>query len=133
NLHRLRHSPAFGPFTCWHCGGPGDADTEPATLIAELGPRDAYAAATTVLDVRAVRAALAHAECSPSQVVSTIAAPPALTQLDAGRWRTLLADLPRPDGFLPLLMLDLHPELAARTGPDEYATRCISALLNMGL
>lgn len=51
----------------------------------------------------------------------------------AERWRTLLADLPGPDGVLPLLILDLRPEMAVRQGPDERATGCISALLSMGL
>jgi len=45
----------------------------------------------------------------------------------------MLADLPGPDGFLPLLILDLRPEMAMRGGPDERATLCISALLGMGL
>jgi hypothetical protein len=77
NLDRLRDSPAYGPFTCWHCGSRGDANTEPATVIAELGPGDSYTATTTVIaerDEGAARTALAHAECSPSQVVSTGAA-----------------------------------------------------------
>lgn len=147
NLHRLRHSPAYGPFTCWHCGLRGDADTEPATVIAELGPGDKYTEATTVIaqrDEGAARTALAHAECSPSQVVSTGAAAPVdPTELGtggmaarlggAGHWRTLLADLPGSDGFLPLLILDLRPEMAVRSGPDESVTLCVSALLSMGL
>jgi hypothetical protein len=147
NLDRLRNSPAYGPFTCWHCGLRGDANTEPATVIAELGPRDAYTEATTVIaqrDEGAARTALAHAECSPSQVVSTGAATPIdLTELGtggmaarlggAGHWRTMLADLPGPDGFLPLLILDQRPEMAMRGGPDERVTLCISALLGMGL
>jgi hypothetical protein len=148
NLHRLRHGAEYGPFTCWHCGLRGDANTEPATVIAELGPSDAYTEATTVIAARdegaAARTALAHAECSPSQVVSTGAATPAApTESGTGRatvgsgetghWRTLLADLPGPDGFLPLVILDLRPEMAERSGPDEQATRCLSALLGMGL
>jgi hypothetical protein len=144
HLDRLRHSPAYGPFTCWHCGLRGDANTEPATVIAELGPRDAYTEATTVIaqrDEGAARTALAHAECSPSQVVSTGTATPidltepgmAARSGGAGHWRTMLADLPGPDGFLPLLILDLRPEMALRDGPDERVTLCISALLDMGL
>jgi len=147
NLDRLRHSAAYGPFTCWHCGLRGDANTEPATVIAELGTGDGYTEATTVIaerDEGAARTALAHAECSPSQVVSTGAATPvALTELGTGRlaagsggaghWRTMLADLPGPDGFLPLLILDLRPEMAVRSGPDERVTLDISALLSMGM
>jgi hypothetical protein len=146
NLDRLRHSAAYGPFTCWHCGLRGDANTEPATVIAELGPRDAYTEATTVIaqrDEGAARTALAHAECSPSQVVSTGAAPVDLTEPGtrgmaarlggAGHWRTMMADLPGPDGFLPLLVLDLRPEMAVRDGSDERVTLCVSALLGMGL
>jgi hypothetical protein len=143
NLDRLRHSPAYGPFNCWHCGLRGDANTEPATVIAELGPGDVYTEASTVIaqrDEGAARTALAHGECSPSQVVSTGAAAPIdLTEEmaarlgGAGHWRTMLADLPSPDGFLPLLILDLRPEMAVRGGPDERATLCISALLTMGL
>jgi hypothetical protein len=147
NLHRLRDSPAYGPFTCWHCGRRGDVNTEPATVIAELGPRDAYAESTTVIahrDDDTARTALAHAECSPSQVVST-GAPTlvALTELGTGRpatrsggarhWRTLMADLPGPDGSLPLLILDVRPDMAVRSGPDERVTRDIAALLSMRL
>ncbi|HWC84548.1 MAG TPA: hypothetical protein VG756_31715 [Pseudonocardiaceae bacterium] len=143
NLHELRHSPGYGPFRCWHCGGRGDANTEPVTVIAELGPRDGYAEATTVIaerDEDAARTALAHAECSPSQVVSTGPLEPlALTEPGTGRqtarsdWQIMMADLPGPDGFQPLLILDLRSEMAVRTGPDESVTRCISALLSMGL
>jgi hypothetical protein len=43
------------------------------------------------------------------------------------------ADLPVPDGFLPLLILDLRPDMAVRGGPDERVTRSISGLLNRGL
>ena len=136
NLDRLRHSPAYGPFTCWHCGLHGDANTEPATVIAELGPDDAYTETTTVIaqrDEGAARTALAHAECSPSQVVSTGVDLTELGTGEAGHWRTMLADLPGPDGFLPLLILDQRPEMAVRGGPDERVTLCISALLGMGL
>lgn len=147
NLHRLRNSPAYGPFNCWHCGARGDANTEPATVIAELGPGDAYSERSTVIaqpDEGAARIALAHAECARSQVVSPGApAPAAPTELRAGRiaagsggeWhcRPLTADLPDPDGPLPLLILDQRPEMAVRSGRDERVTPFYSALLSMGL
>jgi hypothetical protein len=48
-----------------------------------------------------------------------------------------LADLPGPDGFLPLLLLDLRPDMAVRAGSEDHAaqrTACsIAALLGMGL
>lgn len=147
NLDRLRHSPAYRTFNCWHCGLRADANTEPATVIAELGPVDEPTRATTVIAEEregAARIALAHAECSPSQVVNTgAAALAALPELEAGasaagmdgaaHWRTMLADLPVPDGFLPLLILDLRPDMAVRGGPNERVTRAISALLDRGL
>jgi hypothetical protein len=147
NLHRLRNSPACGPFTCWHCHGPGDANTEPATVIAELGPGDAYTGpATVIAELRegAPRIALAHAECARSQVVSTGApAPAAPTESGTGRiaapsggaghCRALTAVLPGPDGPLPLLILDQRPEMAVRGGPDERVYLFVSALLSMGL
>ena len=130
-LDQLRHSPEYSTFTCWHCGVRADANSEPASVIAEE-------------QEGAARTALAHAECSPSQVVSTgAAALAALPELKAGataagvdgaaHWRTMLADLPVPDGFLPLLILDLRPGMAVRGGPDEDVTRAISALRNSGL
>ncbi|HEY4456019.1 MAG TPA: hypothetical protein VGN81_17030 [Pseudonocardiaceae bacterium] len=147
NLHRLRHSPEYSTFTCWHCGLRADANTEPATVVAELGPVDEPHRATTVPaedQQGAVRTALAHAECSPSQVVNTGAsALAALPGLEPGataagvdgaaQWRTMLADLPVPAGFLPLLILDLRPDMAVRSGPDKRVTRTIAALLNRGL
>ena len=150
NLDRLRNSPEYGPFHCWLCGVRGDANTEPVTVIAELGPRDGYAKSTTVIAERAdgaARTALAHAECSPSQVVSTDApAPLVLTEPGTGRtvarsdWRIMMSDLPvpdgylpTPDGFLPLLIIDVRPDMAVRNGPDEQVTRLISALLSLGL
>jgi hypothetical protein len=45
----------------------------------------------------------------------------------------MLGDLPVPDGFLPLLIHDLRPDMAVRGDPDERVTRTISALLNKGL
>ena len=122
NLHRLRHSPACGPFTCWHCHGPGDADTEPATVIAEL-------------QEGAARIALAHAECARSQVVSAGApAPAALTGPGTGAdMAALTGVLPGPDGSLPLLILDQRPEMAVRSGPAEGVNISVSALLGMGL
>jgi hypothetical protein len=147
HLHQLRHSAAYGPFTCWHCGLHGDANTEPTTVIAEQGPEDGYTATTTVIAQRnedTARTALAHAKCSPSQVVSTgTPTPVALTDLETGRpatgpgeashWQTMLADLPTPDGLLPLMILDLRPEMATRTSPDERVTRSIAALLSRGM
>lgn len=128
HLERLRHSPDYDTFNCWHCGLRTDANAEPATVIAER-------------EEGAVRAALAHAECSPSQVVTTGTA--ALPELAAGataagldgaaHWRTMLADLPVPDGFLPLLILDLRPDMAVRGDPDERVTRCIAELQSRGL
>jgi hypothetical protein len=144
NLHRLRHSPAYGPFACWHCDESGDANTEPATVIAELGPGDAYTERSTVIAQPyegAAQIALAHATCARSQVVNTT--PVTLTEPEIGRiaagsgrpWhcRPLTADLPDPDGPLPLLILDQRPEMAVRSGPDERVARFYSALLNMGL
>ena len=147
NLHRLRHSPAYGPFTCWHCHGPGDANTEPATVIAELGPGDAYTESATViaeLHEGAARTGLAHAECARSQVVSTGAPAPvapaepgtgrvAAGSAETGHCRALTAVLPGPDGPLPLLILDQRPEMAVRSGPDERMNLFVSALLTMGL
>jgi hypothetical protein len=147
NLDRLRHSPEYSTFTCWHCGLRADVNTEPASVIAELGPVDEPTRAATVIGEEqegAARTTLAHAECSPSQVVKTgAAALAALPELKTGattagvdgaaHWRTMLADLPVPDGFLPLLILDLRPDMAVRGGPDEHVTRSISALLNSGL
>lgn len=139
-LHRLRHSPDDGTFTCWHCGGRGDANTEPATVIAELGDGAARDATRTAAHVTL---ALAHAECSPSQVVSTDAAPLALIEsgtvgmaarlAGAELWRTMLADLPGSDGFLPLLLLDVRPDMAVRSESEEPTTRNVAALLSMGL
>ena len=131
NLGQLRHSPEYSTFVCWHCGLRTDANIEAAAVIAE-GQENA------------VRIALAHARCSPSQIVTTgAAALAALPELAAGataagvngaaRWRTMLADLPVPDGFLPLLILDLRPEMAVRTGPAERVTRTISDLRHRGL
>lgn len=131
NLDRLRRSPDYRTFTCWHCGLRADTHAEPATVIAE--EREG-----------AARAALAHAECSPSQVVNTgAAALAALPELKVGattagvdgaaHWRTMRTDLPVPDGFLPLLILDLRPDMAVRGGPDERVTCAVSALLNRGL
>ena len=131
NLHRLRHSHESGPFTCWHCHGPGDANTEPATVIAE--PCEG-----------AARIALAHAECARSQVVSTGApAPSGRTEPGTGRiatrsggaWhcRALTAVLPGPDGPLPLLILDQRPGMAVRGDPDERVNLFVSDLLSMGL
>jgi hypothetical protein len=116
DLHRLRHSPAYDPFTCWHCHGPGDANTEPATVIAEL-------------DEGAARIALAHAECARSQVVSTGAPAPPATPGTAA----LTDALPGPDGPLPLLILDQRPEMAVRSGPAERLDLSVSGLLSMGL
>ncbi|HEY3609674.1 MAG TPA: hypothetical protein VGL06_19390 [Pseudonocardiaceae bacterium] len=136
NLHRLRYSPAYGPFACWHCGRPGDANTEPATVIAELGPGDRYTEARTVIAARdegAARTALAHAECARSQVVNT-SAPAALAQPGPGaNMQPLTADLPSPDGALPLLILDQRPEMAVRSDSAEPADPFFSALLGMGL
>jgi len=122
NLHRLRHSPEYGPFTCWHCHGPGDADTEPATVIAEL-------------QEGAARIALAHAECARSQVVSTGApAPAALTEPGTGAdMAALTGVLPGPDGPLPLLILDQRPEMTVRSGSAERVNLFVSALQSMGL
>ncbi len=74
DLHRLRRSPAYGPFTRWHCRGPDDTNTELATVIAELYEGTA-------------RATLAHAECARSQVVSTGALAPAALS-EPGQART---------------------------------------------
>ncbi|RSM44857.1 hypothetical protein DMA12_15040 [Amycolatopsis balhimycina DSM 5908] len=49
NLDRLRRSPQYSTFTCWHCGLRADTNTEPATVIAELGPVDELTRATTVI------------------------------------------------------------------------------------
>ncbi len=122
DLHRLRHSPAYDPFTCWHCHGPGDANTEPATVIAELSEG-------------AARATLAHAECARSQVVSTGApAPAALTEpgTDADM-AALTGVLPGPDGPLPLLILDQRPQMTVRSGSAGRVNLFVSALLGMGL
>jgi hypothetical protein len=35
DLQRLRTGAAFGPFTCWRCRRPGDANREAATVIAD--------------------------------------------------------------------------------------------------
>ena len=146
NLDRLRHSPEYSTFICWHCDMRADAITAPATVIVELGPVDEPHRAAVITEEQegAARTALAHAECSPSQVVNTGApALAALPELTAGattagvdgaaHWRTMLADLPVPDGFLPLLILDLRPDMAVRGAPDERVTRTISALRNSGL
>jgi hypothetical protein len=122
NLRRVRHSPAYGPFACWHCDAPGDADAEPATVIAELHEGT-------------VKIALAHAECTRSQVVGPGApAPAALTEPGTGADMAALTDLlAGPGGPLPLLILDQRPELAVRGGPAEHANLAVSALLSMGL
>jgi hypothetical protein len=137
NLHRLRHSPAYGPFTCWHCHGPGDANTEPATVIAELGPGDAYTEPATVIAELhdGARIALAHAECARSQVVSTSTpAPAALTEPGTGAdMAALTGVLAGPDGPLPLLILDHRPEMIVRSGPAERVNPFVSTLLGMGL
>ncbi|HEX3782471.1 MAG TPA: hypothetical protein VHX38_22635 [Pseudonocardiaceae bacterium] len=137
NLHRLRHDPAYGPFTCWHCHSPGDANAEPATVIAELGPGDVYTARATVIAEPyegAARIALAHAECSRPQVVNTDApAPAAQTEPGTGSdMRALTADLAGPDGPLSLLILDQRPEMAVR-GPVEQVNPFFSGLLSLGL
>ncbi|HWC79343.1 MAG TPA: hypothetical protein VG756_05195 [Pseudonocardiaceae bacterium] len=142
NLHRLRHDPAYGPFICWHCHAPGDANTETATVIAELGPGDQYTEANTVIPAPfedAARIALAHADCSRSQVVTAVPGPPAgAGRIAAGSgevWtcHPLTADLPDPAGRLPLLILDQRPEMVVRGGPDERVTRFYSVLLSLGL
>jgi hypothetical protein len=51
----------------------------------------------------------------------------------AAHWRAMRSDLPVPDGFLPLLILDLRPDMAVRGGPDEQVTRSIAALRDSGL
>ncbi len=47
--------------------------------------------------------------------------------------RPLTADLPGPDGFLPLLVLDQRPEMAVRSGPTEPVDPFFSAMLSMGM
>jgi hypothetical protein len=47
--------------------------------------------------------------------------------------RALKADLPGPDGPLPLLILDVRPEMAVRSGLDERVNLLVTALLSMGL
>lgn len=116
NLHQVQHSPAYGPFTCWHCHGTGDADTEPATVIAE--PHESVP-----------RISLAHADCARSQVVSTGAPAPPATPGTAA----LTALLPGPDGALPLLILDQRPEMAVRSGPAGRVNLFVSALLGAGM
>jgi hypothetical protein len=122
NLHRLRHSPADGPFTCRACQAPGDTDTEPATVIAELHDG-------------ALRITLAHAECMRSQIVRPDAPTPAPTIKPGSRAdrRTLTDQIPGPDGPLALLLLDQRPQLTLRSDPTERADPFYSALLDMGL
>jgi len=122
NLHRLRDSPADGSFICWACQAPGDTDTEPATVIAEL--HDGVP-----------RITLAHAECMRSQVVSTDAPAPAAPPKPGSRAdrRTLTDQIPGPDGPLALLLLDQRPQLALRGDPTERADPFYSALIGMGL
>jgi hypothetical protein len=102
NMHRLRDGPEYGPFTCWHCHGRADPNTEPATVIAELGPGDAY---TVIAQSHegAARIALAHAECSRSQIVRTDT-PAAVTHGTGGETATLTSELSSPDGRMSLLM-----------------------------
>lgn len=117
NLDRVRHSPAYGAFTCWHCEARGDADTEPATVIVERhdsGPR----------------IGLAHADCMRSQVVDP--ATPAEPETGADV-RTLTDEIPGPDGPLPLLILDYRPGLALRDDPGEPADPFYATLLDRGL
>ncbi|MCL2584679.1 MAG: hypothetical protein FWE35_19720 [Streptosporangiales bacterium] len=45
----------------------------------------------------------------------------------------MTADLPGPDGTLPLLILDQRPEMAVRGGPAKRVEPSVSALLSMGL
>jgi hypothetical protein len=139
NLHRLRERPEYGVFACWHCHESGDVNTEPASVIAELGPGDLYTERTTVIaqpDEGAARIALAHAECSGSQVVNTApAASGALTEPRTGAgMRPLTADLlSGPGAPLPLLILDQRPGLTLRGGPAEPADPFFSAVSSMGL
>lgn len=122
NLHRLPHSPADGPFTCWACHATGDPNTEPASVIAEL--HDGVP-----------RIALAHAECMRSQVVGPDAPAPAVpTLLGPGAdIRTLTDEITGPDGPVPLLIIDQRPALAVRDDPAERADPVFAALLGMGL
>jgi hypothetical protein len=55
-LARLRTGAAFARYTCWACGRPGLADTQPASVVVEVGEQ-------------AARVSLAHARCAPSYVV----------------------------------------------------------------
>lgn len=57
-----------------------------------------------------------------------------MRDIRAGTDMAALTDLlPGPDGPLPRLMLDLRPEMAVRSGPDEHVNLRVSALLSMGL
>src|SRR5215475_6028957 len=56
DLARLRTGVAFARYTCWACGRPGLADTQPTSVVVELGEQ-------------AARVSLAHARCARSHVV----------------------------------------------------------------
>lgn len=115
HLDRLRHDPAHGPFTCWHCESRGDADTEPAAVIVAR-----HDGGLTI--------GLAHADCMGSRVVGPDAETAAQPDV-----RTLTDEMPGPDGPLPLLILDFRPGLAVRADPPEPADPFYATLLDMGL
>jgi len=76
-------------------------------------------------------------DSSPSTAKPGLTRVPALADRTGpaadGGIRALTDVLPGPDGPLPLLILDLRPGMAARTGPAEAVHLLIGALVSMGL
>jgi hypothetical protein len=121
DLVRLRTGAAFARYTCWACGRPGLADTQPASVVVELGEQ-------------AARVSLAHARCAPSQVVELRGvAVPAVTGDSDEDMAAKAAVFPYPGGSQAVLILEPRVEIAAHSPGGERIDVLLTGLLGMGL
>jgi hypothetical protein len=121
DLARLRTGAAFARYTCWACGRPGWADTQPASVVVELGEQ-------------AARVSLAHARCAPSHVVELrdVAVPAVAEDSDADM-AAKAALFPYPGGSQAVLLLEPRVEIATRSPGGERIDVLLTGLLRMGL
>jgi hypothetical protein len=121
DLARLRTGAAFARYTCWACGRPGLADTQPASVIVELGEQ-------------AARVSLAHARCAPSQVVELLGVVvPTVAEDSDADMAAKAAVFPYPGGAQAVLILEPRVEIATRSPGGERIDVLLTRLLGMGL
>jgi hypothetical protein len=121
DLARLRTSPAFGRYTCWACGRTGSPDTEATTVVVELHEL-------------AARVALAHARCTPSQLVQVSGAPaPGLADEGGADMAVKAAILPYRPQQQAVLIVEPATEFAIRSPGGERVNVVVAGLLGLGL